>query len=199
MNAVQTVTVECCICMDNVDTTVNCLTTACGHCFHANCYLKHTSFNGYNCPLCRTKQFDEPETTVDEEESLYEGEDEDEDEDEDEEEYYENMVNESLQSFRWFHQRLNNDELEEDEEGFSEAPSEEELQEEEIMRKENEDQVKILVSKMKDINKLSYEKLLTAFLYNNVEDFMHNDYAGLLCNEVSSMVESIHRRNLNES
>ena len=51
---------------------------------------------------------------------------------------------------------------------------------------------------MKDINKLPYEKLLTAFLYNNVEDFMHNDYAGLLCNEVSSMVESIHTRNLNE-
>jgi hypothetical protein len=40
---------------------------------------------------------------------------------------------------------------------------------------------------------------LAAFLYNNVEDFTHNEYAGLMCNEVSSMLESVHRRVLNES
>lgn len=197
MSSVQSVIVECCICMDNVDTTVNCLTTPCGHCFHANCYLKHTSYNGYNCPLCRSQMFEQPENTVDEEESLYE--DDSDDEFEDEEERFEIMEAESLQSFRWFYQRLNNEQLEEDEEGFSEAPSEEELQEEETIRKENEDQVKALVSKMKCINKLPYEKLLAAFLYNNVEDFTHNEYAGLMCNEVSSMLESVHRRVLNES
>jgi hypothetical protein len=141
--------------------------------------------------------FEQPENTVDEEESLYE--DDSDDEFEDEEERFEIMEAETLQSFRWFYQRLNNEQLEEDEEGFSEAPSEEELQEEETIRKENEDQVKALVSKMKCINKLPYEKLLAAFLYNNVEDFTHNEYAGLMCNEVSSMLESVHRRVLNES
>ena len=178
--------IECCICMENMDTQVNCMTTSCGHCFHSSCFIKNTAYNGYNCPLCRTKMIDEPEIDDDDDDDeSYISEDEREDTEE-----------EVFQSFRWFHQRLHDEDLEEDVEGFSEAPSNEELQEEETIRKENEDQVNLLVSKLKDINKLSYEKLLAAFLYNNVEDFTYNVHAESVCYEVQSMIESVHRRSL---
>lgn len=182
--------IECCICMENVDTQVNCMTTSCGHCFHSSCFIKNTAYNGYNCPLCRTKMIDETDL------------DDDDDDDDDSFISTEDDVisgEECLQSFRWFYQRLNEEELEEDVEGFSEAPSNEELQEEETIRKENEDQVHSLISKLKDINKLSYEKLLTAFLYNNIQDFTYNVHAEDICYEVQSMIESVHKRSLRDN
>lgn len=45
---------ECPICMDVIDMTKNCVTTECGHCFHAKCLMVSVSHSGFKCPYCRS-------------------------------------------------------------------------------------------------------------------------------------------------
>jgi hypothetical protein len=45
---------ECPICMDDINITKNCITTECGHCFHASCVMRNVAQNGFACPMCRT-------------------------------------------------------------------------------------------------------------------------------------------------
>ena len=45
---------ECPICMDDINITKNCITTECGHCFHASCVMRNITQNGFACPMCRT-------------------------------------------------------------------------------------------------------------------------------------------------
>ena len=44
---------ECPICMDNIGVT-NCVTTECGHCFHAKCLFTNMNRTA-QCPLCRNE------------------------------------------------------------------------------------------------------------------------------------------------
>ena len=44
---------DCPICLDPIQPNVNCMTTECGHCFHASCILKHVSMTKGGCPMCR--------------------------------------------------------------------------------------------------------------------------------------------------
>jgi len=44
---------ECPICMDDIDFKNNCITTECGHCFHASCLMRNVAHNGFGCPYCR--------------------------------------------------------------------------------------------------------------------------------------------------
>ena len=45
---------SCPICYEVLCTNgTNVLQTECNHSFHTNCFLKHTSINGYKCPYCR--------------------------------------------------------------------------------------------------------------------------------------------------
>ena len=44
---------DCPICLDPIESNVNCMTTECGHCFHASCILKHVSMTKGGCPMCR--------------------------------------------------------------------------------------------------------------------------------------------------
>ena len=85
-------TSECSICMDDIEFNKNCVTTECGHCFHASCLLQNVAHNGFNCPYCRNIMADEPEESVeqDEEEDFEEEEDEDEEDDD------------TLRGFRFF-------------------------------------------------------------------------------------------------
>ena len=46
---------SCPICMDDIVNNVNCVTTECGHCFHASCLMTNVAHNGFECPYCRTK------------------------------------------------------------------------------------------------------------------------------------------------
>lgn len=83
-------TQECPICMDAICGDKNCVTTDCGHNFHASCLFKNMAHNGFGCPYCRTELAEVPE----EEDS----DDEDDDEDWiDEDEPYSNS---SLRSLR---------------------------------------------------------------------------------------------------
>jgi hypothetical protein len=45
---------ECPICMDDININKNCITTECGHCFHASCVMRNVAQNGFACPMCRS-------------------------------------------------------------------------------------------------------------------------------------------------
>ena len=88
---------ECPICMDCIEIGKNCVTTECGHIFHANCLMTSVAHNGFNCPYCRTAMAEEPE---DDESSIYET-----DDGEDE------MFNDNaLRGFRFFFNNLDGNE-----------------------------------------------------------------------------------------
>jgi hypothetical protein len=100
----QVIAQECPICMDTIEGLCNRVVTECGHAFHCSCLMQNTAHNGFGCPYCRTKMADEPE-------------EEDEDDDDDDYSIEEETVFESdaLISFRMFHQRINGEEVEEEE------------------------------------------------------------------------------------
>lgn len=184
---------ECIICFEQLDCNVNCITTTCGHSFHGNCFLTHTSYNGYNCPCCRK--------------SLVENKPESEDSDEDLDSYDDETAleenaydeDESFYSFRWFCQRINNEELEQDEGRYAyysnlmSSNMDPEI-ETEVILAENKEQVDKLINKVKSINKLPYDKLLAAFISLSCNDFRYNDYAADMNYEVQRLVEDVHER-----
>lgn len=60
--------IECPICMEVVEITRNCVTTECGHCFHANCLMTSVAHNGFGCPYCRTAMAEVPKEEEEEDE-----------------------------------------------------------------------------------------------------------------------------------
>ena len=117
---------ECPICMDAIDPDRNCVTTECGHKFHAKCLFANIAHNGFGCPCCRGKMAEEEEEEEEEEGDEY-GEFDEEDFDEDEEEDNTDYL---LRGARWMFQRATNvggvvDEDEEEEEEEEEEEDEE--------------------------------------------------------------------------
>jgi hypothetical protein len=45
--------------MDAIDLTKNCVTTECGHNFHAKCLMQNVAHNGFDCPYCRATMAEE--------------------------------------------------------------------------------------------------------------------------------------------
>jgi len=85
--------IECPICMEGIEGTLNIVTTECGHVFHCRCLMQNAAHNGFGCPYCRAIMAETPEE-----------EDSDDDEgsfidDEDEQDEQENYI---LQGFRMF-------------------------------------------------------------------------------------------------
>ena len=76
---------ECPVCFDTIDETKNCVVTECGHKFHCSCLMKNASFNGFNCPFCRTVMAEMPEESDDEEDEYEYDEDDSDEESENEE------------------------------------------------------------------------------------------------------------------
>jgi hypothetical protein len=107
--------IECPICMDPIDTTRNCTTTECGHCFHAKCLMTSVAHNGFNCPYCRTRMADE----VSDEDSEY-----DDDNETVEGDLYDDYA---LRGLRFFNNNLDGEEH--DEEDVDEEESDAENQE----------------------------------------------------------------------
>ena len=87
--------IDCPICMDCIETSKNCVTTECGHCFHASCLMTSVAHNGFGCPYCRAKMAEEPE---EDEETIYT------EEEEEEEEMFDDYA---LRGFRFFFDNLN--------------------------------------------------------------------------------------------
>ena len=94
---------ECPICFDVIESR-NTITTECGHQFHASCIMKNISRNGFSCPCCRfamaEKEDDDTDTIVDEIDS-------DEEEEEEEEEIY---SDDALRGLRFFLNRQEGEE-----------------------------------------------------------------------------------------
>lgn len=86
---------ECPICMDEVDFTKNCVTTECGHTFHARCLMTSVAHNGFACPYCRTAMAEEVAS------------EEDEDEWDDEATVEETYQDDALRGFRFFMNNVN--------------------------------------------------------------------------------------------
>lgn len=208
-------TLECPICYETLNDVKDCLTTSCGHRFHSSCILKHTIYNGYTCPCCRKDLVDMPKCTCgrmhgnfdsDEDSvSLNAGSSDGEDTMTINSREYNygyldvDTTEEVFTSFRWFHQRNEGEELEEDVFGFStidDSPYNDDAMKK--MYEENKDQVHDLVTRIKEINKLPYERLLAAFLWKNCKDFRYNQYAEELSQGVTHMIDDIHARMLRE-
>ena len=105
---------ECPICMDDIDFKNNCLTTECGHSFHASCLMRNVAHNGFGCPYCRTALAE----AVEDSDSEYES---------DEEE--EGVDDFALRGLRFFTANLEGNEHEEEdildeEEDMEEPPAE---------------------------------------------------------------------------
>jgi len=90
---------ECPICMDPIESQKNCVTTACGHCFHTNCLMTSVAHNGFACPYCRTKMAEE----VEEDDSCCSSEDDEYDNDELYDDY-------ALRGLRLFNDNINGEE-----------------------------------------------------------------------------------------
>ena len=92
---------ECPICMDTIDVSKNCVTTECGHKFHTSCLMRNVSFNGFECPYCRTVMAEDDSEEIDYEEYVDEHVDDNDD---------------NLPILRRLSSIVSNDELEEGEE-----------------------------------------------------------------------------------
>ena len=97
---------ECPICMEVIDMTKNCVTTECGHCFHANCLMKSVAHNGFGCPYCRTAMAEAVNRNDDDEDEWSD----DEEEEEEEERYGDNV----LRGFRFFMNNVDGNPQDED-------------------------------------------------------------------------------------
>lgn len=64
----STTTTDCPICMEVVESNINCVITECGHTFHTRCLLTNIVHNGFGCPYCRTKMVTEELLRDDDEE-----------------------------------------------------------------------------------------------------------------------------------
>lgn len=93
---------DCPICMDLIDDNKNCVTTECGHTFHANCLMTSVAHNGFGCPYCRTVMAQVPN---DEDEDDEYDEDEDDEYDEDDE-GHEEVHDHLLRGLRFFMNNL---------------------------------------------------------------------------------------------
>jgi len=87
--------IDCPICMDAIELNKNCVTTECGHCFHASCLMTSVAHNGFGCPYCRTAMAEEP---ADDESSEYGSVDEEEEDD--------MFDDDALRGFRFFFNNL---------------------------------------------------------------------------------------------
>ena len=95
---------ECPICMDPIEGNKNCVTTECGHIFHAKCLMTSVAHNGFGCPYCRTAMAEVPEDEDDEDD------DDDYDDDDDEEDVFHD---DALRGLRLFMNNLNSEENDE--------------------------------------------------------------------------------------
>jgi hypothetical protein len=110
---------DCPICLDAIIGLTNKTTTECGHHFHTKCLMQNAAHNGFGCPYCRNTLAENPN----DDDSLSESDDDSFLEEEQEEEDY------ILRGVRWFYQRNNDEEIDND--GLEEENAEVNRQEDE--------------------------------------------------------------------
>ena len=78
---VENQTVDCPICLDDINVNKNSVVTECGHKFHASCLLKSVAHGNFDCPCCRFELAEKPEESDDGDDDDDDDDDEDEDDD----------------------------------------------------------------------------------------------------------------------
>lgn len=153
---------ECPICMDCIELNKNCVTTECGHHFHASCLMTSIAHNGFGCPYCRAKMADEPE---DDESSEYESVNE------------EDVVdpledNDMLRGFRFFFNNIEGYEHDpddvEEEQANEDLERQEQAQAQEQANDPNIPTIGYIADKLKD-NNVFYSDLVTAMMIGHDE------------------------------
>lgn len=153
--------VECPICMDVIEFNKNCVTTECGHCFHANCLMQSVAHNGFGCPYCRTKMAEEPE-----------------DDDSDFQYEVEMFGDDELRGFRFFWNNINGEEHDENDDA-----DEQQLEEWEDVDEETSQT--LLPNALHVAHKLrdkgyTYEDLVSLLLIKDHDEYSDgNDYERL--------------------
>jgi hypothetical protein len=102
--------------MDDINVSLNCVTTECGHCFHSSCLMRNVAHNGFGCPYCRAVMAETPKS------------EEEEDDDWDEEEVFDDYA---LRGFRLFFNNVNG--IQQEEEDIIEENNENEEYDEYVM------------------------------------------------------------------
>jgi hypothetical protein len=110
----QAPNIECPICYDDMDQEKNCVTTECGHRFHCSCLMKNAANNGFACPMCRNIMAEEPDCEYDDEEEDWNEEDDEDGWSDDTFPTFQRITDNSLTSFRMFHQQIDGEEIEEE-------------------------------------------------------------------------------------
>lgn len=147
--------VECPICLDAIIGLTNKTTTECGHHFHTKCLMQSAAHNGFGCPYCRNILAEPPHEDDDSES--------DRDDDsfiDDEEEAYEDYI---LRGVRWFYQRNNNEELDND--GLEEENAELNIETQEEPMPPLPD----VINKF-NLSRISYSQLVEYILNDYMED-----------------------------
>jgi hypothetical protein len=169
--------IDCPICMDCIEISKNCVTTECGHSFHASCLMTSVAHNGFGCPYCRAKMAEEPE---EDEETVYS--------DEEEEEL--DMFDESaLRGFRFFWNILDGQEHDAedlDDEEAEEAPEEDGEEEQEAS---NVPTPSFVAQKLQEQG-VTYEQLVKMVLLQH-EEYAEDEEAERLDNDTFGKVRII--------
>lgn len=150
--------VECPICMDEVIQARNCVTTECGHCFHASCLMTSVAHNGFACPYCRTAMAQEVAQEDDEEWTQYED-----DDSLGEDELYQDQA---LRGLRFFMNNLNG--VEHDEEDIAEEEDDHDVEEEEEEEEAPKPSVEFITKALSDQG-VTLEQLVKSVLADHVE------------------------------
>ena len=106
---------DCPICFDSIDPVNNRIVTTCGHLFHASCMFQNAAINGFGCPCCRNVLAETPANINGDDDDDSEEYDDDESDDSDAS-YAQHPIeiDHTLTSFRMFHQRIMDEEVEEE-------------------------------------------------------------------------------------
>jgi hypothetical protein len=141
--------------MDDINISVNCVTTECGHCFHASCLMRNVAHNGFDCPYCRTVMAETPKS------------DDDEYDDCDEEEVFDDYA---LRGFRLFFNNING--LEHEQVDIMDENEEEEIPEEQVTIVKPSP---ILIANKLSEKGITMEQLVKVLLMKEHEEYDENE------------------------
>ena len=181
--ATNTETIECPICMDEIDPTKNTIITDCGHCFHASCLMTNAKQNGFDCPYCRTKMAGE----------MIESDSEEEEDENDEYEDGPDYNNHVLRASRWLFQRAEGNELDD-----SDESDEEEEDEEEDVENLDLPCAATITEKLLESN-ITMDNLVEYILYHTQEEYNTQtslcEMEGIIYGKFRQIITSFNRNN----
>ena len=198
---------DCPICYELIPYNINCVTTECGHSFHTTCLLKHTVYNGYDCPCCRTLLAAQPkatspirsytlyndennsvsDTSLDERRTYYE----DDQDEEAQSPIYDDYV---LDGYRWMFQRMTTGHTEDAEDPYTDAFETWQTQMNQNCREfqtEVDQRADTILDVLKKIKALSHDDLVKGYLFCIDEYFGGSTEFARYDRKVTSTLKSV--------